>query len=498
MANFLNGHQVHFMGVGGIGMSGLAYILRERGLHISGCDVNPAPSATDGGRCGEDSTGFNGVNLNGSINVRSAGGGVNLKNPTVPFRAGGIPVFTGHHPSHLSDEVGLVVFSSAVSGQEPELLAARARGIPTISRGELLAELISTKPLVAVAGAHGKTTTSGLSAQLLIQAGWDPTVVVGGHVVSMGSNARHGKGAYVVAETDESDGSFLLLHPQVAIVTNIDREHLNYYQTFDNVIAAFQRFVRQLGSGGTLIRCHDDPVSREALDHPRQLSYGMDHPADVQAARIRCTEGGSEFAASYRGHALGTFRLRIPGRHNVLNALGVIGLGLTLDVPLAVMREALWNFQGTLRRYQVIHAPGQIRLIEDYAHHPSEIRATLAVEASTNTHRLAVFQPHRFSRTQLLEQEFASCFDDADGVIVTDVYSAFERPIPGISGARLAERITAHGHPCVRYVPRGELPRFLVQFIQPHDSVFFLGAGDIGQVCHDVASRLRTTNGTAR
>ena len=457
----MNGHQIHFMGVGGIGMSGLACILRERGLHISGCDVN-------------------------------------LTQPPAALRDRGIPLATGHHPSHLSDEVGLVVFSSAVSGQEPELLTARARGIPTISRGELLAELASTMRLVAVAGAHRKTTTSGMSAQLLIQAGWDPTAVVGGHVVSIGSNARHGRGQYLVAETDESDGSFLLLHPHVAIVTNIDREHLNYYQTFDNVIAAFQRFVRQMGHGGTLIHCHDDPAARDALAHPRQLSYGIDQPADVQASRIRCAEGGSEFAASYRGHALGTFRLRVPGRHNVLNALGVIGLGLTLDLPLAVMREALWSFQGTLRRYQVIRAPGQIRLIEDYAHHPSEIRATLAVEASTNAHRLAVFQPHRFSRTQSLEQEFSTCFDEADGVIVTDIYSAFEDPIPGISGARLAQLIRAHGHPCVRYVPREELPRFLVQFIQPHDSVFFLGAGDIGQVCHDVAARLRTTNGTPR
>ncbi|MBI4354145.1 MAG: UDP-N-acetylmuramate--L-alanine ligase [Candidatus Omnitrophica bacterium] len=457
----LNGHHIHFMGVGGIGMSGLACILRERGFQISGCDVN-------------------------------------LTQPPAALRDRGIRLSSPHHPSHLTDEVGLVVFSSAVSGQEPELMAARARGIPTISRGELLAELTSTKSLVAVAGAHGKTTTSGMSAQLLIHAGWDPTAVIGGHVVSIGGNARHGRGRYVVAETDESDGSFLLLHPQVAIVTNIDREHLNYYQTFENLIAAFKQFVRQLGSSGTLIRCADDPVVRRALRHPRQLSYGIDHPADIRATRLRCADGGSEFLASYRHRALGTFRLRVPGRHNVLNALGVIGLGLTLELPLAVMREALWNFQGTLRRYQVLELPHHIRLVEDYAHHPSEVRTTLAVEASTSHHRVAVFQPHRFSRTQALEGELTNCFDEADGVIVTDVYSAFEPPIPGISGARLAQRIKAHGHPCVRYVPRGELPRFLASFIQPHDTVFFLGAGDIGQVCHDVAQRLRTTNGTPR
>lgn len=460
-AELMNGHQIHFMGVGGIGMSGLAAILKQRGLSVSGCDLS-------------------------------------RKDPPASLRECGIAVSRGHHPAHLTDDVGLVVFSSAVSEQEPELAAARARGIPTISRGELLSELASTTRLVAVAGAHGKTTTAGLCAQLLIHAGWDPTAVVGGHVVSLGSNARHGRGTYLVAETDESDGSFLLLHPQVAIVTNIDREHLNYYQTFDRLVEAFQQFVRQLGPSGTLIRCQDDPVAREVLMHPRHVGYGIEAPADVTAIRVACRDGGSEFTASYHGHRLGTFRLQVPGRHNVLNALGVISLGLVLDLPLSVIREALWSFQGTLRRYQTLRLPRETSFIEDYAHHPSEIRATLSVDVSRERHRLAVFQPHRFSRVQRLEQDFAGCFNTVDGVIVTDVYSAFESPIDGISGARLAQLIKAQGHPCVRYVPREELPRFLVRFIQPHDTVFFLGAGDIGQVCHDVAERFRAIDGTPR
>jgi len=457
----LNGKLIHFMGIGGIGMSGLASILRGRGHAVGGCDSKA------------------------SVAQRR-------------LEQQGVHVAIGHHPTHLTDDVGLVVFSSAVSGDEPELAQARARGIPTISRGELLAELAATKPLVAVAGAHGKTTTSGMAAQLLTQAGWDPTIVVGGYVRSFGSNARLGQGRYLVAETDESDGSFLLLKPAIALVTNIDHEHLNHYHSFENLVAAFRRFVSQIEPDGMLIRCADDPVIREALTHRHQLSYGFSTHADVTAHAIMPRGWGSEFVAVYRGRRLGRFRLRIPGRHNVLNALGVISLGLTLDLPLAVIRDALWAFQGTVRRFDLTQLPNDVWFIEDYAHHPSEIQATLTADPFTGRHRVVVFQPHRFSRTQLLEREFTTCFDQADGIIITDIYSAFETPIPGVSGERMARLIKEHGHPCVRYVPRAELGMFLTHFIQSEDTVFFLGAGDIGELCHDVAARLRTARGTAR
>jgi UDP-N-acetylmuramate--alanine ligase len=457
----LNGKQIHFMGIGGIGMSGLASILRERGFAVHGCDVKP-----------------------GKAQRR--------------LKRGGVDVAIGHHPSHLTDDVGLVVFSSAVSAQEPELLHARTRGIQTVSRGELLAELASTARLIAVAGAHGKTTTSGMASQLLIQAGWDPTVVVGGTMLSLDSNARSGHGRYMVAETDESDGSFLFLRPAVAIVTNVDREHLNHYHTFDNVIAAFQQFVAQLGPGGLLIRCNDDRVSREALSHPRQISYALNAPADVTATAVKPYGWGSEFIAMYHGQPLGAFRLQVPGRHNVLNALAVVSLGMALDLPLMTIREALWAFRGTSRRFQVVQLPNDIWLIDDYAHHPAEIRATLSADPFLGRHRLVVFQPHRFSRTKLLEQEFVGCFDEADGVVVTDVYPAFEAPIPQVSGERLASLIKSHGHPCVRYVPRGELKGFLAHFLQPQDTVFFLGAGDIGELCHALANQRRPLAGIAR
>jgi len=450
----LNGKPIHFIGIGGIGMSGLARILAERGHTVDGCDRNGNPR----------------------------------------LEQQGVRVAVGHHPGHLSGDVGLVVYSSAVPHDEAELLAARARGIRTISRGQLLAEVASTTRLVAVAGAHGKTTTSGMAAQLLIQAGWDPTAVVGGTMLSLGSNARYGRGRYLVAETDESDGSFLLLHPAVAIVTNIDREHLNYYQSFEKLVAAFQQFVGQLGPQGILIRCEDNAVIHQTLTHPHQLSYGFSRQADVRLNSLRSLGLGSEFTASYRGQRLGTFRLQIPGAHNALNALGVIGLGLALHLPLTVMREALWAFRGTSRRFQLTQLPNDVWFVEDYAHHPSEIQATLAADPFSARHRLVVFQPHRFSRAKLLEEEFTRCFDRADGVIVTDIYAAFEPPIPGVSGERMAHLIRSHGHPCVRYIPRTELSGYLTHAVQPQDTVFFLGAGDIGELCHDLAARLRATH----
>ena len=449
------GIAIHFMGIGGIGMSGLAGICLERGSAVSGCDAK----------------------LN-SIAHR--------------LQERGAAISIGHDAAHLPEAVDLLVYSSAVPQDEPELLAARTCGIRTITRGELLAELSASRRLVGVAGAHGKTTTSGMASQLLIHAGWDPTVVVGGMMLVSGTNARYGRGTYLVAETDESDGSFLHLSPEIAIVTNIDREHLNHYQTFERLVEAFQQFVRQLKPNGTLIYCNDDLIIRGALFHPAQVSYGLESDADVSAERCRLEAQGSSFCALYKGRKLGNFRLNVPGRHNILNALGVISLGLTLDIPMITVSEALAQFQGTGRRFQVTRLPSDIWFVEDYAHHPSEIRATLAADATVGRHRLAVFQPHRFSRTQSLEREFSKCFDRADGVIVTDIYSAFEAPIPGISGERLAGLIKAQGHPCVRYVPKKELTSYVSQIARPGDTFFFLGAGDIGEMCHALAEQLHS------
>ncbi len=450
------GLRIHCLGISGIGVSGLAHICLERGCHVSGCDPK----------------------LN-SVSHR--------------LRERGAAVTAGHAATHLDEGIDLVVHSSAVSPEEPELAAARARGIPTITRGELLAALAADRRLVAVAGAHGKTTTSGMASQLLMHAGWDPTVVVGGMMLGLDTNARAGRGAYLVAESDESDGSFLHLAPEIAIITNIDREHLNHYQTFEKLIEAFQTFARRIPPEGTLIGCYDDGIIRNLLSHPSMIHYGLHPEAEITAEEIVLKEHGSQFRALSRGRSLGRFALQIPGQHNVLNALGVIALGLTLQLPLAVIREALAGFQGTGRRYQVFRLPGDICFVEDYAHHPSEIEATLAANPRSRRHRVVVFQPHRFSRTQSLEREFTTCFDGADGVIVTDIYPAFESPIPGISGERLARLIKDHGHPCVRYVPKQELTWYVSRITQPGDTVFFLGAGDIGELCHDLVAQLHTS-----
>jgi UDP-N-acetylmuramate--alanine ligase len=453
---------IHFIGIGGIGMSGLARICHARGLHISGCDSKASV---------------------GQQRLHELG----------------LTVCVGHDPGHICDDVGLVVYSQAVSPNEPELLAARAAGVPVISRGELLAELTATKKLLAVAGAHGKTTTSGMCAQLLVQADWDPTIIVGGHSVALGTNARLGRGQYVVAETDESDGSFLLLHPSLAIVTNIDREHLNYYGTIENVIAAFRRFIAQIRPNGILIRCDDDPITRELPGRPQQIRYGITSAtADVRATRIAAWGWGTEFDATFQGQRLGTFRVRVPGRHNVLNALGVVSAAIALDIPMQTAREALEAFRGTSRRFQMTQLPNDILFVDDYAHHPSEIRATLSADPSTGRRRVVVFQPHRFSRVQSLEREFVGAFERADGLIVTDIYSAFEAPVPQVSGERLAGLIRDQGLPWVRYVPRPDLLGYLRPFVQPNDTVFFLGAGDISELCHELASQLRQGHGTPR
>jgi UDP-N-acetylmuramate--alanine ligase len=240
-----------------------------------------------------------------------------------------------------------------------------------------------------------------------------------------------------------------------------------------------------------LIRCQDDPIAKEALTHPKLIRYGFSHDADVSATSITCCGWGSEFTAVYQGQRLGTFRLRVPGRHNVLNALAVISLAIALDLPMSVAREALWAFRGTSRRFQLFELPNDILFVDDYAHHPSEIQATLSADPASNRRRVVVFQPHRFSRVKLLEQDFARSFNRADGLIVTDIYSAFEPPVPQVSGERLAGLIKDQGLPWVRYVPRTELRDFLRPFVQPHDTVFFLGAGDISELCHQLAGELR-------
>ncbi len=455
MSSIEPGSSIHFMGIGGIGVSGLARVCVSRGYKVSGCDHKKRGDAKD-------------------------------------LTDKGVQIFEGHHPKHILQGVDVLVYSSAVEDHNAELLEARARGLRVMGRGEFLAEMAASKRLIAVAGSHGKTTTSGMAGQVLLEAQWDPTVLVGGIMLSQQTNAHAGEGQFFVAETDESDGSFLRTSPHIAIITNVDKEHLNYYETFDRLVRSFQTFIDKVKDPGSVIACIDDPVVRKHLYHRGMMTYGTSHDADVTAEDFEFEGSHSTFRVRYRGRNLGKFRLRVPGRHNILNALAVISLAIHLDISLITVRDALWAYRGTKRRFQMVQLPNDIWIVEDYAHHPSEIRATLDAAHLGNRHRLVVFQPHRYSRTQSLESDFAACFQDADGVIVTDIYSAFEANIPGVSGERLAHLIQDQGHPCVRYVPKDDLSGYMRKVAQSGDTIFFLGAGDIGEFGRDLAQQLHT------
>lgn len=458
--NICPGMHIHFMGISGIGMSGLARICQSMGVRVSGCDRR-------------------------------------LNKSSEQLQSLGVEVHHCHSVEHIDSEVDILVCSTAVPQDNPEILRAQRCGVRVMSRGKLLAELADTKRLIAIAGAHGKTTTTAMAAQLLLEVDWDPTVVVGGYMLSTQTNAHAGQGTYMVAEADESDGSFLHLFPEIAIITNIDREHMNYYKTFDRLINSFKDYVERVAPSGILIACWDDPLVREHIAHPHLLTYGLHDDAHVTANSVIFLGQTVQFCASYRGRSLGKFIIPIPGEHNLKNALAIISLGLILDIPMISVRDALAKFRGTQRRFQMMQLPSDIWLVEDYAHHPAEIRATLGVDNRGTRHRLAVFQPHRFTRTKYLEKEFADCFEGADGVIVTDIYDAMEQPIPGVSGERLAGLIQESGHPCVTYVPKRELSSHISRMAQSGDTIFFLGAGDIGEMCHAMANRLCSSERTA-
>ena len=449
--------RVHFIGVGGIGMSGLAEILRSMDFDVSGSDL----------RDGEN---------------------------TVRLARLGVRCHVGHDPAHVQG-ADVAVYSSAIKKDNPELLAALKAGIPSITRGEMLAELMRMKYAVAIAGSHGKTTTTSLVATVLRAAGLDPTVVVGGRMASLGSNARLGAGDLLVAEADESDGSFLKLSPTIAAITNVDPEHLDFYGTFEALERAFVEFAERVPFYGLCVLCLDHPHVRDLLPriNRRYVTYGESRQADYVADNITYRGLETAFQVHRQGQPLGEFVVRMPGQHNVLNCLAVIAISDELAVPLDVVKEALATFRGVARRFTVVAEPGGVALVDDYGHHPAEIQATLnAARHAYHKRVLVAFQPHRYTRTQALFQEFARSFDQADQVFVVDVYAAGESPIAGITGDDLARAIDSHGHRQVEYVAsRDELARRLAEAAEPGDVVVALGAGDINRVLTPVDELLR-------
>jgi len=458
--------RIHFVGIGGIGMSGIAEILLTLGYRVSGSDLRESDATR---RLG-------------------ALGGV---------------IRAGHAESNLRLLGGfadVVVISSAVRPDNPEVALARSQRIPVIPRAEMLAELMRLKYGIAVAGSHGKTTTTSLIATVLKAAGLDPTAVVGGKLAELGSGARLGRSEYLVAEADESDGSFLHLSPTVAIVTNIDPEHLDHYGTLDRLAAAFLDFINKVPFYGRAVLCADHPLIAELLPRveKRYATYGLSAGADYRAEEVRCMGLSTSFLAVRGGKPLGRVELRMPGVHNVINSLAVLAVSDFLGVPFDTYREALCGFQGVGRRFTVRGrlevAPGAqaVLVIDDYGHHPAEIRATLSAARAGFPDRrvIAVFQPHRYTRTRDLMDDFAAAFSDASQVFVTNIYAAGEEPIAGVSAALLVDKMRAAGHPACEHVPeRGDVAAAVARHIQPGDLFITLGAGDIWQAGEELLRR---------
>jgi len=450
--------RVHFIGIGGSGMSGIAEVLVNMGFHVSGSDMKESSVVTR-------------------------------------LRSLGARVFIGHDASNVAG-VDVVVRSTAVSDENPEVVAANAAKIPVIPRAEMLAELMRMKYGLAVAGTHGKTTTTSMLATCLHRSGLDPTVVIGGRLDALGSNARLGRGDYLVAEADESDGSFLLLDPTVAVITNIDPEHMEYWKSFDALVDGFATFANRVPFYGFSVVCLDHPVIQRMLPKLRRRvhTYGFGAQAEVRADKVRQVGRSTEFRVWRRDEVLGELRLGVPGRHNVLNALAATTVSLELDIPFARVQEALHDFGGVDRRFSVRHEVGDVLIVDDYGHHPVEIQATLAAAAEGYEGRriVAVFQPHRYTRVQDLWEQFCGSFHQAGHVVVCPVYAAGERPIEGVDSARFVKGLSDRGHRSVVGVESLEAAtEHLAGFVRAGDIVITLGAGDVNRICGALADRLR-------
>lgn len=463
MTPFRKTQQIHLVGIGGAGMSGIAEVLLTMGYKVTGSDLHASETTR---------------------RLEELGG----------------KIFIGHQESNVG-EAQVVVISSAVATSNPEVAIAKAQQIPVIPRAEMLAELMRLKFGVAIAGAHGKTTTTSMVANVLAQGGLDPTMVIGGKVNALGSHARLGRGDLLVAEADESDGSFLRLSPTIVAVTNLDREHLDHYGSMERINDCFLEFINKIPFYGLAVLCGDDERLRNLfpLIVKRYQTYGLQERGgtslDFQATDIVLNQWGAEFRASFRGKNLGPFRLAIPGIHNVSNALAAIAIGVELEVPVDLIRKGLAAFTGVERRFHLRGETGGIMVVDDYGHHPTEVKATLAAAKQGWNRRLVVlFQPHRYTRTRDCMGDFAHAFDDADAVFMTEVYPAGEPPIPGVSGASLADTIKSAGHPSVTFIAQKEtLPDQVFPFLKSGDLVLTMGAGDIWKAGTGILARLEGT-----
>ena len=437
---------IHFVGIGGIGMSGIAEVLLNQGYEISGSDRA-------------------------------------LSEVTEHLQEIGAKVYKGHAPEHV-EGADVLVYSSAVTLDNPEVQEALRRKIPVIKRAEMLGELMRLKFGIAIAGTHGKTTTTSLTGSVLTEGGLDPTLIIGGRVRSLNTNALLGSSEFLVAEADEFDKSFLRMIPTIAVITNIEPDHLDSYHGWEDLKNSFVSFANKVPFYGRVIVCLDNPGVQEILQEIKRsvTTYGFNRQADIQADQVEFLPGKIRFNAYYQGQKLGQLNLQIPGEHNVLNALAAIGVGLELDIPFEKIKAGLEKFSGVNRRFEILGVFNDIMIVDDYAHHPTEIRATLKGARSGWPERriVAVFQPHLYSRTQNFYEDFARSFFQADVLVVTDVYPAREEPIEGVSGALIADTARRFGHREVHYeADKSRLAEYVFKLLKPGDLVLTIGAGDI-------------------
>ncbi len=456
-------YQIHFVGIGGIGMSGIAELLLNLGYQVSGSDLH--------------TTGI-----------------------TRRLAALGGCIHQGHAAAHV-ENADVVVVSSAIHSDNPEVAAALDAAIPVIPRAEMLAELMRLKYSVAIAGAHGKTSTTSLVAGVLAEGGLDPTVVIGGKLKSLGRNAVLGQGDFIVAEADESDGSFLKYSPAIAVVTNIDCEHLDFYRDLEHIKDTFMSFLDGIPFYGLAILCLDNEAVQDLLPRikKRYVTYGLSSQADCRARNITFNGLQSSFDVTYGGEDLGRIRLNLAGIHNVTNALASIVVGRELNIDFSIIKASLETAQGVQRRLEIKGEAAGITVVDDYGHHPTEIKTTLqaAREAWPGRRLVVAFQPHRYSRTQALHDDFTRAFYQCDTLLVMPIYAASEKPMPGVAAESLCESIRSHGHKDVTFVAgQAEAIEALVQMLSPGDVLLTLGAGDVYQVGEALAARLTSTGPT--
>jgi UDP-N-acetylmuramate--alanine ligase len=452
---------IHFIGVGGSGMSGLASILLDSGHKISGSDIVSSKS-------------------------------------TKRLTDKGATIFKGHNENNV-EKADLVVISSAIPESNPEIRGARDRKITIIKRAEMLARLMDNKYGIAIAGTHGKSTTASMVSLLLERSGFDPTVVVGGELNNFKKNAKLGKGNHIVVEADESDGSFLELNPRMAIVTNIEDDHLDHYENMENILKDFRKFIDKVPDNGRVILCKDCDNIKGLVKQcgKSHVSYGIFTEADLMAKDIELDKLNSKSKIYWQGEKIGDLCLKVAGYHNILNALAAIAVARELGISFMEIAKILETFRGVHRRMEIIaNLDDKILIIDDYAHHPTEIKATLGALRSSwqNRRIIAVFQPHRYSRTKLLAEKFGKVFFDADCVIINDIYSANESPISGISGETIFKEIKKSNHRQIKYLPsKDNILSYLYEIVRPGDIIITMGAGDIWTVGQELAKQLKKT-----